>query len=377
MIGRKKQVLLGVGVGAVLIVLLSGIKYLQISAAIAEQMSFQPPPEAVTSSVTKRASWQRQIKAVGTVKAVQGAVLAAELAGTVSEIFFESGDYVESGKKLVQLDVRVETARLNGARALAAQAKTLLARAELLRKKNANSQADLDAAIAQAAQTQAEVMALESTIAKKTISAPFAAHTGIRRVNPGEYVTEGKEIVPLFSLDELYVEFDLPQKTLSDIRSGATVTVTSDELVEAVQGTVTSIDPNVNPQTRNFTAQALIKNTDHLLRPGMFVHVSIDTNQIDSVIPIPQSSIVYAPYGDSVWVIEDSKSEDGTVSKTVSQQFIKVGPTRGDMVAVLSGLDVGMEIVTSGGFKLRPGIVVAVNNDVTPNASEQPNPPNT
>lgn len=377
MTSKKKQVLLGAGVGAVLIALLSGIKYIQFSAAMAEQGAFQPPPEAVTSAITKRVSWQRQLKAVGNLKAVQGTVLAAELAGTVSEIFFESGDYVESGKKLVQLDVRVEAARLNGARALAVQAKTLLARAELLKKKNANSQADLDAAIAQAAQTQAEVAALESTIAKKTIVAPFAAHTGIRRVNPGEYVTEGKEIVPLFSLDELYVEFDLPQKTLSEITAGAKVTVQSDELLAPVQGIVTSIDPNVNPKTRNFSVQALIKNTDRSLRPGMFVHVSIDTSQIDSVIPIPQSSIVYAPYGDSVWVIEDLKLDDGTVSKNVSQQFIKVGSTRGDMIAVLSGLDVGMEIVTSGGFKLRPGIMVVVNNDVTPNAAEQPDPPNT
>jgi membrane fusion protein (multidrug efflux system) len=371
-----KQIGIGLAAGLAITILLGTIKYFQISAAIAQQMAMGQPPTAVNSVVVKEDSWESYVNAIGTLTAVQGTILAAEIPGKVTSIQFKSGDYVEAGATLIELDTSVELANLAGAKASGVEAQKMLERARLLRKRNANSEADLDAAVARSAEAQAQIAVLERTIEKKTIIAPFAGFTGIRKVNVGQYVNEGTEIVPLFALKKLYVDFSLPQSTLGLVKKGARVQVTTSESSTPTVGMVKSLDPNIDPQTRNYGVRAVIDNADDLLRPGMFVDVAVDTGLRKTIIPIPQASIVYAPYGDSVWIIETHKADDGSEKKSATQQFVKLGDTRGDYIAVTSGLKPGMEIVSSGGFKLHPGATVIVNNSVTPTASESPQPAN-
>ena len=374
--GRAKAIIGTLGAVLLFVVFLAAVKGFQIYKAMSNQ--FRPPPDAVTSAQAQALTWERTFSAVGSIVATQGVVLSAEEPGKVSKVNFESGAKVEAGTVLVELDTTVEQANLNAARALWEQAQKGLERAKMLRAKNANSQADLDAAIATAHSTEGAADSLRAVIARKKIVAPFSGRTGIRAVNVGQYLSPGTPVVPLYALDPVYLNFSLPQQTVASLQVGSKVRAALDAFPgEHFEGTITTINPQVDPATRNVELQATIPNPSERIRPGMYAQVTLVLPEVENVVAIPASSVTYAPYGDTVYVIEKMKGPDGSEYTGVRQQVVKLGSTKGDLVAVTSGIKAGEEIVTSGGFKLRPNGAVVVNNVVTPGSSTNPTPSDT
>src|SRR5258705_5605474 len=351
------------------------VKFRQVQAAIAQSSSFQPPPEAVTTTVARRESWQKSLSAIGTVAAVQGVTVSADLPGIVDKIAFNSGDRVRAGDLLVLLDTRQEQAQLAAAEARRDLAGLNLRRITGLREKGVSSQAEFDGATAENDQAQANVGEIHATINRKTIRAPFAGVLGIRAVNLGEYLTSGHPVVPLQALDPIYVNFTVPQQDLRQVSVGSEVRVAADGRAETeTTGRITAIDSVVNESTRNIKVQATCGNSRLQLRPGMFVNSEVVLAAGDPVVPIPASAIRYAPYGDSVFIVGTLKSPDGRSYRGVRQQFVKLGSARGDQIAILTGIQAGEEIVTSGAFKLRNGAAVQVNNEVQPGNDPAPRP---
>ena len=370
-----RQVLASAGIMVLVFVVFGVVKFLQIKKAMAPH---QMPPDAVTSAKATAENWPNTIRAVGSIAATQGGVLGAELAGTVTQVNFDSGSKVEQGAVLVQLDTSVEESNLAAARAMLDQARTNLKRAQELRTKNANSQADLDNAIASERNNTGLVDSLAANIARKRIIAPFSGKTGIRLVNVGQYLDAGTAVVPLFTVDPLYVNFSVPQQNLSKVGIGDTVQIKVDAYPgEEFEGKVTTINPQVDPATRNVDLQATIPNAQERLKPGMFAAVSIVLPENSDVVAIPGSSVVYAPYGDSVYVVEQMKGPDGAEYTGVRQQIVKVGQSRGDLIAISTGIKAGEEVVSSGGFKLHPNGAVVVNNVVQPENEINPHPADT
>ncbi|MEZ5330860.1 MAG: efflux RND transporter periplasmic adaptor subunit [Thermoanaerobaculia bacterium] len=372
----KRMIVMLAVVGAV-IALLGFFKYKQIQTAIAEGSSFQPPPEAVTTVIAEESSWDASLSAIGTVKAVQGVVVSADLPGIVEKIAFESGKRVSKGDVLVVLDARQERAQLAAAESQLELARLQLDRFSGLREKGVTSQSEYDSALAAHQQAEARVGEIRATIDRKTIRAPFSGLLGIRQVNVGQYLSPGDPVVPLQSLDPIYVDFALPQQQVGRIDAGTRVEATTEEggEIDAV-GTITAVDSVIDPATRNVQVQATFANQAGKLRPGMFVQTRIALAEASTVIALPASSISYAPYGNSVYVVEEKEGEDGETHKSVRQQFVQLGSSRGDQVAVVSGLEPGAEIVTSGVFKLRNGASVVVNNEVQPGNDPNPTPEN-
>ncbi len=351
------------------------VKFRQVQAAIAQSSSFQPPPEAVTTTVTRQEVWRPRLDAIGTVAAVHGVTVSADLPGIVEEIAFDSGDRVRAGDLLVHLDTRQEEAQLAGAEARRELSRLSLDRIKGLREKGISSEAEHDTAVAESAQAEASVREMRATIERKTIRAPFSGVLGIRAVNLGQYLTSGQPVVPLQSLDPIYVNFAVPQQDLRAVRVGARVRLAGDAPGEdRATGRITAIDSVANEQTRNVQIQATFDNPDLGLRPGMYVKPEVVVDGGNPVIPIPASAIRYAPYGDSVFVVQDLKGPDGRPFRGVRQQFVKLGGGRGDQIAVLSGIEPGEEIVTSGAFKLRNGAAVQVNNAIQPGNDPAPRP---
>ena len=363
--------------GAVLFVvaLLGFVKFRQISAAMAGNKSFQPPPEAVTTVVAEQAEWSNTLDAVGSVAPVQGVTLSADLPGVVARIAFDSGARVEEGQVLVALDTRQERAQLASAEARRDLARLSLDRARALLEQKAIAQSEFDQASAQFKQAEATVGEVQASIDRKTIRAPFTGLTGIRQVNLGEYVHSGDPIVPLQALDAVYVNFSVPQQNLGALRVGAYVYATIDDGKESVfHGRIGAIDPVVSDATRNVQVQATFPNPNGELRPGMYATVRVVVGQGEPTVALPSSAINYAPYGNSVFVLEDMKGPDGKPYRGVRQQFVKLGRSQGDQVAILTGVKPGEEVATSGVFKLRPGAAVKVNNTVQPSNSPTPKP---
>jgi len=372
-----KRMIVMLAVMGAAIALLGSFKYQQIRTAMAAGASFQPPPEAVTTVVTEEASWDAALAAIGTVKAVQGVMVSADLPAIVERIAFESGTQVRQGDVLAVLDARQEHAQLAAAESQLELARLQLDRFRGLREKGVTSQAEYDAAVAEHAQAEARVGEIRATIDRKTIRAPFTGLLGIRQVNVGQYLSPGDPVVPLQSLDPIYVDFAVPQQEVRRLAAGTRVEATTQEGGDAeAVGTITAVDSVIDPVTRNVQVQATFANAEGLLRPGMFVETRIALDEATSVIALPASSISYAPYGDSVFVVESIETEDGSSYQGVRQQFVQLGPSRGDQVAVLSGLDPGAEVVTSGVFRLRNGAAVLVNNDVQPGNDPNPTPEN-
>ncbi len=373
-----KKIVLTLILVVVLVGALAGIKGLQFKTMFAQGANFAPPPETVTTAEVKPDTWQPTLTAVGSVAAVQGVMLSAEMAGAVKNIAFESGATVRAGELLVELDSSVEQAQLRSALASADLARLNLERARDLRGKSMMSQADLDSAEAQAKQANAQIDNIRAVIAKKTIRAPFAGRTGIRQVNLGQFLDNGAAIVTLQSLDPVYVDFALPQQNLSQLGVGMTVRVTTDAFPgQSFTGKLTAINSEVDAVTRNVRLQATLANPAGKLRPGMYVNVAADLPEMERVLMIPATAVLYAPYGDSVFVVEDKKDEKtGAVGKVLNQKFVRLGKTRGDFVVVVSGLDVDQTIVTTGVFKLRNGMSVVVDNKLAPNFQLAPKPAN-
>jgi membrane fusion protein (multidrug efflux system) len=384
-----KRMILMLVVTAVLLTSLGFVKFRQIQEAMGQAASFQPPPEAVTTVIADEEKWPATLSAIGTVAPVQGVTVSADLPGIVDRIAFESGAAVEAGDLLVQLDTKQEQAQLTQRQAqlAAVEAARELARLNFDRmhslvNEGAITRAEYDRAVAEQKQAVAEEKQIEAqideiraTIARKTIRAPFSGILGLRQVNLGQYLSAGDAVAPLQSLNPIYVNFGVPQQDSHQVLVGRNVRITSgDEARVQFMGRVTAINSVVDETTRNVQIQATLANPKGTLRAGMFVQTEILLGASRPVVTLPGSSISYAPYGDSVFVVTDLKDANGQNYRGVRQQFVKVGASRGDQIAVLSGLKAGEEIVSSGVFKLRNGAAVTVNNKVQPGNKPLPKP---
>jgi membrane fusion protein, multidrug efflux system len=371
---KKRMILTLIGM-AVFISVIAFVKIRQVQAAIAQHASFQVPPEAVTTVRASQDRWPATLDAVGSVAAVHGVTVSADLPGLVSQIAFDSGKKVRAGDVLLRLDTRQEQAQLAAAEAQRKLTTVNFERMKGLCDQGITSQADFDRAAAEYKQAAAKTGETAATIGRKTIRAPFAGVLGIRQVNLGQYLNPGDPIVPLQSLDPIYVNFAVPQQQIGELRVGAPVQVTARDVPgSAATGTITAINSVIDEATRNVEVQATLANPEGRLRPGMFVEAKVVLGEGSSVVALPTSAISYAPYGNSVFVVSEMKGPDGKTYKGVRQQFVKLGGARGDQVAVLSGVKAGEEVVTSGVFKLRSGAAVVVNNKVQPSNNPAPKP---
>jgi membrane fusion protein (multidrug efflux system) len=365
---------------AILIVLgaigfLGGTKFLQISTLLA--MAYPAPQETVSAFAVREEKWPETFNAIGSVSAVQGVNITTEVSGSVREIAFESSAAVAKGDLLVRLDTSTEEAELRAAEAKVDWAKVSAKRARNLRADNTVSQSELDSAEADLKQAEANAEAIRAAIEKKTIRAPFAGRLGIRQVNLGQYLEAGKPIVSLQSLAPVYADFSLPQQDLSQLKAGMRVNVFTDTFASRkFEGSLTAINPDLDVKTRSIGLQATLDNADQLLRPGMFARVEVVLPNEQNVLVVPATSILSAPYGDSVYVIESASGTNGTPNAglVVRQQFVKTGRAHGDFVAIESGLKPGERVASSGIFKLRNGMPVSENNEVTPKPADKPHP---
>jgi len=368
-----KRMILVLAVVAALLAGLGFVKYRQIQTAIAQGGSFQPQPDAVTTIVAQRETWPSTLNVIGTAEAIQGVTVSADLPGTVYRINFESGKQVQGGDVLVELDTRQERAQLAAAEAQRDLARINFDRAQELVKQGVVAKTEYDNTSAQQKATEAQVGEIRATIERKTIRAPFTGVLGLRQVNLGQYLAAGQAIVPLQALNPIYVNFGVPQGT--PVQVGRSLRVASENLPGAAfTGRVTAIDSVINEATRNEQVQATLPNPQGKLRPGMYVQVEVGVGASRQVVALPASAINYAPYGDSVFVVADLKDPKGKTYRGVRQQFVTVQGSRGDQVGVVSGVNPGDQVVSSGVFKLRNGAPVQVNNDVKPPNNPKPNP---
>jgi len=370
-----KRMILMLAVMAAVLGGLGFLKYRQVEIAIAEGASFQPPPTAVTTVVAQQATWPSTLSVIGSAAAIQGVTVGADLPGTVDKIHFESGQWVKEGDVLVELDTRQEQAQLASMEAQRELAEINYGRAQQLLKEGVIARSEYDNAAAQQKATRAQVGDIQAAIARKTIRAPFSGVLGIRQISLGQYLAAGQAIVSLQSLNPIYVNFGVPQQNTAKMELGHVVRVTNTDLrgVE-FSGRITALDSVISEQTRNIQVQATLANKGNLLRPGMYVQVELPVGEARQVIPLPASAVNYAPYGDSVFVVTDMKDPKGKSYRGVRQQVIKIEGSRGDQVAVVSGLNPGDEVVSAGAFKLRNGAAVEINNSVKPENSPSPKP---
>jgi membrane fusion protein (multidrug efflux system) len=329
-------------------------------------------PQAVTTGIAVLSEWQPEIAAVGSLRAVQGVDITTETAGLVRQLRFRSGAHAAAGEVLLELNADADRAQLEALSAAADLAATTLQRDELQYEARAISKAQLDADRAQLRNSRALVAAQAAAVAKKTLRAPFAGRLGITTVNPGQYLNPGDKVVTLQSIDPIYLDFQLPQRHLSEISVGQLVTVVTDAHPgRSFSGRISALDARVDPASRNFAVQATLENHDGTLVPGTFAHAAIATGTTQRYVTIPQTAVSYEPYGASVFV---ARRAQGGSALQVQKSFVTLGPTRGDQVAVLAGLNSGEQIVTSGQLKLRNGSPIVVDNRVVPTNDANPKP---
>jgi membrane fusion protein, multidrug efflux system len=368
-----KRMILMLALAGAVVAGLGFVKYRQIRAAT--QTVMEPPLEAVTTIVARQEKWPATLNVIGTMVAVHGVTVSADLPGTVARIAFDSGTSVNVGDVLVELDTRQERAQLAAMEAQRDLAHINFNRTQELVKQGVMAQMEYDNVAAQQKATEAQVGEIRATIARKTIRAPFSGILGIRQVNLGQYLAAGEAIVPLQALNPIYVNFSVPQEEGAKVRVGRTIRVTSNQAAGAgFTGRVTAIDSVVNEATRNVQLQATLANPGGKLRPGMFVQVELVMGANRPVIALPTTAINYAPYGDSVYIVTDLKDPNGKTYRGVRQQFVKLAGSHGDQVAVVSGINLGDEVVSSGVFKLRNGAAVQVNNKIQPGNNPAPKP---
>ena len=374
---RRKSIVIATGLLLAIGAFVFGIKFLQIGKMMS--MPHTMPPTTVTSASVKEEDWAPRLTAVGSVSAVQGAVVSAELAGVVSAINFENGAEAKKGEVLMKLDASQEEALLRSAEADAQLAKTDLERSRDLAIKKVVSGAEFDSAQSKFTRMNAVVDQMRSSIAKKSLIAPFDGQLGIRQVNVGQMINAGQQVVALTALDSVYVDFALPEQYLSKLAKDLEVTVRADAFPgRQFKGKLTAINSMVDPVTRNVSLQATLENSDHALHPGMFAKAEVALAETKKTIVIPGSAVSYAPYGDSVFVIEKQKDpKTGKESEMLRQQFVRIGEARGDFIAVTQGLKAGQTVVSTGVFKLRNGMAVTVNNDLAPKPELNPKPADT
>lgn len=357
-----------------------GTKILQSRTVAAAAAGLVMPPEPVNVAEVLERRWQPRVAAVGTVMAFQGTVVSSEADGVVREIRFEAGALVQAGEELVLLDADAERAQLRAAEAAAELAGLQFERAQGLIGSRAISQAELDLADASLKQARAEVDGIRALIAKKTVRAPFTGRLGIRRISIGQYLEKGSPLVSLQSLDPVYVEFSLPQQRLGELAQGLRVAVSSDAYPEQpFAGVITAVDPEVDHATRNVRVQATLPNPGNRLLPGMFVAVDMILARSETVRFIPATAVLHAPFGDTVFVVEEGEGEagaDGVRPLVLRQQLVRLGARQGDFVAVTEGVRAGERVVATGAFKLRPGMAVVIDNTLAPTFTFAPKPRN-
>lgn len=338
--------------------------------------SMSAPPQTVSTTVASVQEWQPQLEAVGGLRAVKGADLSLEVPGIVDEIAFESGQDVEAGALLLRLRAQDDIARLHSLEANAQLAQITYDRDQKLVKTQVVSQATLDSDAAKLKDAKAQITAQQAVIDKKFIRAPFAGHLGIRAVDIGQYLSAGTTIVTLQELDPIYLDFYLPQQSLDQIKTGQTVTAKVDTYPgQSFTGEISAINPKVDTNSRNVQVRATLKNPDHKLLPGMFATVDIATSAPQRYVTLPQTAIAYNPYGSTVYLVDDKgKDAKGQPQLVARQTFVTTGATRGDQVAVLSGVKEGETVVTAGQIKLHNGTPLLVNNTVQPSADANPRP---
>jgi len=368
----KKNIIVACLILVAVIVIIGGIKALQINTL----MSMEPPAmvETVTAADVERQQWETLLSAVGSLTAVQGVTIAAEVAGKVVDIPLEPGTMVREGDLLVQQDVAAETAQLRSAQAALELARVNFERAQKLFREQTFSRSDYDTAEAELKQAAAQVDNLQAAIHKKTMRAPFDGALGIRLVNLGQMLSAGDAIISLQSLDPVFANFSLPQQHLMKLRPGLDVRIQTDAKPGTVfAGSISAINPQIEEATRAITLQATVANPDLVLRPGMFVTVSVVLPEQQPVLVIPATAVLNAPYSDSVFIIEQAP-DTNTETLIVRQQFVRLGERRGDFVTVTDGLQKGDTIVSTGAFKLRNGQAVRVDNTLVPQFHTEPVP---
>lgn len=364
-----KKLLITIVVLLAIVLTVVGIKALQI-AELVQGGEFEQPPEYVTSATVQEESWRQTLDAVGSVAAVQGVTVTTEAAGKVNTIHFESGQTVREGQLLVTLDTSTEEAQLAAALADKELASVNLERAKKLRESNTVAQAELDSANATFLAASAQVENLNASIEKKKIPAPFEGRLGIRQIDLGQFINSGSPIVSLQSLDPVFVNFAFPQQWVSKVELGMEVEIRVDSYPDEVfSGKLTTVNPEISESTRTIGLQATFENPDEKLLPGMFCQVSVVLPIEEKLKVIPATAIVYASYGDSIFQIVQNEGQT-----VVEQRFVRLGERRGDFVSVLSELDVGSKVVSTGAFKLRQGMRVELNNDLNIKPELSPNP---
>ncbi|MFC1665306.1 efflux RND transporter periplasmic adaptor subunit [Pseudomonadota bacterium] len=367
-----KKPIIYVVIGCIaLLAILAGIKFMQISTLIEVGKTMKAPPETVSSYQAKEVNWERTLSAVGTLEAVRGVTLSADIAGRVTEINFHAGAEVKKGDLLVRQDTSSEQAQLRAAEANVDLTRANLTRVQELHAKKLISKSQLDSAQAQARQAIAETDRIQSIIEKKSISAPFDGQLGIRLINLGEDLSAGTPIVSLQAADPIFVNFYLPQQYLAELKVGLEVRVTTDAAPgKKFVGKVSAINTEVEQSTRNVRVQSLLANPEHILLSGMFSSVEVVLAQTNKVIVIPATAVAYATYGDSVFVLEENK-ESQLIAR---QQFVQLGEARGDFVAVNKGVKAGETVASAGLFKIFNGAPVAINNEGAPEFRSDPSP---
>lgn len=357
---------------------LVGTKLLQFRAMADAGAHMVIPAETVTAAPARQETWSRIVSVTGSVAAVQGVTIGAEVGGKVSQIAFEPGAVVKAGDLLVKLDTSTEEAQLRALEATADLARANLDRSRDLAQKDTISKAELDSTEAQFKQAMAQADSYRAVIAKKNIRAPFTGRLGLRLINLGQILKDGEAITTLQTLDPVFVNFSVPQQRLSVLAADTLVRITTDAAPgKTFEGKITAISPEIDPITRNVRVQATVSNVSENLRAGMFANVEVVLPQTESVLIIPATAVLYAPYGDSVFVVEEKKNEkSGQTELVLRQQFVRLGSARGDFVAVSGGLKAGEQVVTSGVFKLRTGTAVVIDNKLAPKAELDPKPEN-
>ncbi len=370
-----KKFLIAAGILVVLLGVIIGLKAFQIVDLIgfAKQMEAAGmPPASVATAVATEEKWEQSLQFVGSLRAVQGVMLTAELGGVVRSIDVENGAHVEKDQILLQLDTTQEAADLASAQARLRLAQLNLERSKELMAKRIVPQSEFDSTTAAFDEVRAVVANLQAIIAKKIIRAPFAGQVGIRRVNLGQTVRVGEELIPLHQSDPIFVEFAVPQTRLPLLKIGQTLRVTSDGLEFPVEGKIQAINPVIDEVTRTALVQGLLQNPGDRLRAGQFGLVDVILPSDRPVLAIPASSVISEAYGDSVFVVEPNDKGE----PFARQQFVQLGQRKGDFVAVDKGLNPGDRVVSAGAFKLTNGARVEIDDSMQPEASTTPDPVN-
>ncbi len=372
---RKRMLWMVVGV-LLLIALIAGIKVLLVMRMLHNMP--KPTPATVSTATVSAQGWQPALRAVGSLRAANGADLAMDAAGVVDTISLKSGQDVKKGQLLLQLRDGDEVAALHQLEAAAQLAKLTFDRARQQLAAQAISQADYDTAAADLKAKRAAVAQQQALLAKKQLRAPFAGRAGIITLSPGDYLSAGTVVATLQQLDPLFVDFNLPQRELGRLHVGQRVHLALDAYAgRTFDGQVSAINSRVDPDSRNVQVEARVPNHDQALTPGMFAKLSVDVGEQEPRLTLPQAAIVYNPYGDTVYVVQPSKGKDAQgrpLPATVQQAFVTLGDTRGDQVAIVKGLESGTVVVTSGQIKLKNGAPIVVDNSVQPANSAQPSP---